>query len=98
MFIALVWFEASGFCYPINAGSSPGFFSDILLLSCVMEILQFIDVKKANSKPWIWAWVVTEIIILPALLNPHHHMPFVASQGLWVSRVVPGVPCLTLAA
>ena len=33
-------FEASGFCYTINTGSSPGLFLDILLLPCVMEILQ----------------------------------------------------------
>ena len=37
---SLVWFEASGFCYTINTGSSLGLLSDILLLPCVMEILQ----------------------------------------------------------
>jgi hypothetical protein len=37
---SLVWFEASGFCYTINPGSSLGLFSDILLLPCVMEILE----------------------------------------------------------
>lgn len=31
----LVWFEASGFCYTINVGSSLGFLSDILLVSHV---------------------------------------------------------------
>lgn len=36
----LVWFQASGFCYTMNTGSSPGFLSDILLLPWVMEILQ----------------------------------------------------------
>jgi hypothetical protein len=30
------WFKASGFCYNINAGSSPGLLLDILLLPCVM--------------------------------------------------------------
>jgi hypothetical protein len=37
---ALAWLEASGFCYTINTGSSPGLLSDILLLPCVMESLQ----------------------------------------------------------
>jgi hypothetical protein len=36
---SLVWFEASGFCYSINTGSSMGLFSDIPL-PCVMHILQ----------------------------------------------------------
>jgi hypothetical protein len=36
---SLVWSEASGFCYTINAGSSIGFPSDILWLPCVVEIL-----------------------------------------------------------
>jgi hypothetical protein len=26
-----------------------------------------------NSKSWIWAWVVAELVSLPALLGPHHH-------------------------
>lgn len=36
----MVWFEAFGFCYTVNIGSSPGLFLDILLLPCVMETLQ----------------------------------------------------------
>lgn len=36
----LVWFEASGFCYTISAGSSPWLLSGIFLLPCVMKILQ----------------------------------------------------------
>jgi hypothetical protein len=36
-----VWFEVSGFCYPIHYTSfSLGLLSDILLLPCVMEISQ----------------------------------------------------------
>jgi hypothetical protein len=27
---------------------------------------------RINSKTWIWAWVVAEPVILPALLYPHH--------------------------
>lgn len=38
---SLVWFKASGFYYTIDTGSSLGFFSGILMLSCVMVILQF---------------------------------------------------------
>jgi hypothetical protein len=26
----------------------------------------------ANSMPWIWAWVVTELVSWPTLLHPHH--------------------------
>jgi hypothetical protein len=37
----LVWFEASGFCYTINTGSSWGLLSNILLMSCVKEMLWF---------------------------------------------------------
>ena len=37
---SLVWFEASGFCYTINTGSSLGLLLDTLLSPCVMEILQ----------------------------------------------------------
>jgi hypothetical protein len=36
---SLVWFEASGFCYSVNTGTSLGLLSDILL-PCVMKILQ----------------------------------------------------------
>jgi hypothetical protein len=38
--ISLIWLGTSGFCYTINTGSSLEFFSDSLLLACVMEILQ----------------------------------------------------------
>lgn len=27
----------------------------------------------ANGKPWIWAWVITELVSLLAHLHPHHH-------------------------
>ena len=43
MFISVNMYElleASGFCYTINTGSSPGHLSNIPLLPCVMEILQ----------------------------------------------------------
>ena len=36
--MSLIWFKASGFCYTINTGSSPGLTG--LSLPCVMEILQ----------------------------------------------------------
>ena len=36
---SLVCFKASGFCYTINTGSSPGLLSDILMWPCVMEIM-----------------------------------------------------------
>lgn len=36
-----VWFQASGFHYTINTRSSLGLLSNILLLRCVTEILQF---------------------------------------------------------
>jgi hypothetical protein len=36
----LVSFEVFGFCHTISTGSSQGFFSNILLLPCSMEILQ----------------------------------------------------------
>lgn len=26
----------------------------------------------AKSKPWIWAWLVAELVSLPSLLLPHH--------------------------
>jgi hypothetical protein len=81
---SLVCFKASGFCYTINTGSSPGLLSDILLLPCVMEFLKLWICRTgpfarssssqmrwtlgwANSKPWIWVWVVAELISLPAL-------------------------------
>ena len=38
---SLVWFKASGFCYPIKTGCSLGLLLDILLLPCVMGILYF---------------------------------------------------------
>ena len=34
----LVWFEASGFCYPINTGSLPGLLSDTLSLPCIVHL------------------------------------------------------------
>ena len=37
---SLVWFEASGFCYTVNTGSSLGPLLDSLFFLCVMEILQ----------------------------------------------------------
>ena len=37
---SLVWFQASGFCYTTNTGSSQGLLSDTLLFPCVLEILQ----------------------------------------------------------
>jgi hypothetical protein len=37
---SFTWFEAWGFCYTINTGSSLGLLLDILLLLCIMEILQ----------------------------------------------------------
>ena len=46
---SLVWFNASGFCYIISAGSSLGLCSNILLLPCVMEILSFGAVGQASS-------------------------------------------------
>jgi hypothetical protein len=82
---SMVWFVASGFCYTINTGSSPGLLLDILLPPCVMEILQLwicntgpftyssiIDIGWANTKPWTWAWVVSELVSPPALPHPHH--------------------------
>lgn len=64
----LVWYEASGFRYTTDTGSSLGFFLDILL-SCVTEIPQLWICRSspcipsggsqmmwtsgwANSKPW----------------------------------------------
>lgn len=38
---SLVWFEAPGFCYTVDTGSSPGPLLGILMLPCVVEILQF---------------------------------------------------------
>ena len=38
---SLVRLKVSGFCYTTNTGLSLGLLLDILLLSCVMEILQF---------------------------------------------------------
>lgn len=31
----------------------------------------FVDVGMSQFKPWIWAYVVAELISLPALLHPH---------------------------
>ena len=31
---------------------------------------------QANSKPWIWAWVVAELVSPQALLHPHHYHKF----------------------
>lgn len=36
---SLIWIKASGFCYTINAGSSPELLLDILQLPWVTEIL-----------------------------------------------------------
>jgi hypothetical protein len=36
----LIWFEASGFCYTINPGTSVGLLLTILLLPCVTELLE----------------------------------------------------------
>jgi hypothetical protein len=84
---SLVWFKASSFCYTINTGSSPGLLSDILMWPCVMEILQFGCIRPvpssapavhrwgrcwAHSKPWIWAWVVAELVSLPTLLHLYY--------------------------
>ena len=40
---SLLSFEASGFCYSINTGSSPGLLLDTLLFSVVIEIPQLQD-------------------------------------------------------
>lgn len=36
-----IWFKASSFCYTIDTGPSLDFLLDILLLSCMVEILMF---------------------------------------------------------
>ena len=38
---SLVWFEASGFCYTINTGTSLRLLSDISLFPYVMKIMHF---------------------------------------------------------
>jgi hypothetical protein len=85
---SLVWLKASGFCYSIHTETSLGLLSDILLLPCVMEILQFGICRTSpfmhsnsssmgwmlgwiNSKAWIWAWEVSELVSPSALLYPH---------------------------
>lgn len=41
LYETFVWFKVSGFCYTIDNELSLGLLLDILLLSCVMEILMF---------------------------------------------------------
>jgi hypothetical protein len=36
---SFIWYEASGFCYIINTGTSLGLLLDILSMPCVVEIL-----------------------------------------------------------
>lgn len=69
----LVQFKASGFCYTINSGTSwiscycseswisCGYGSMGPVSSCTLD---GINVGVANSKPWIWAWVVAELVTL----------------------------------
>jgi hypothetical protein len=45
---SLVWLEASGFGYSISTGPSPGLFSVILSLPCVMEILQLWIIRTGS--------------------------------------------------
>jgi hypothetical protein len=46
---SVVWFMVSGFCSTINTGSSPGLFSDIMLLPCVMETCNFGSKEPVSS-------------------------------------------------
>ena len=80
---SLVWFKFSGFRDTINTGCSPGLLLDILLLPCVMEILQ-LWVSRAgpfthpnhSQMIQIWAWVVAELVSVPALPYPSHQGKF----------------------
>jgi hypothetical protein len=69
---SLVWSEASGFCYTISTGSSPGLFWDILLLPCVMEILQR------------WICRVVSFMCLSSLLMEHLQMLVWANSKPWI--------------
>jgi hypothetical protein len=57
---------------------------------------QFIDGGDvggvANSKSWIWTWVVAVLFSLPTLLNPHHQEQHILSCPLGqFSRASPTV-------
>lgn len=85
---SLVWFEVSGFCYTINAGSSPELLLVILLLPCAVEILKLwvcrtgpIMYSSRSQMGWLSRWVMTlvlglsgcsRLVSLPGLLCPHH--------------------------
>ena len=66
---SLVWFEAPGLCYTINAGPSLGLSLDILLLPCVVKILQ--------------SWVHrTDTLLLPQLQQIIHGVDVGAGQHI----------------
>lgn len=84
----MVWFKISGFCDPINTGSSLVLLPVILLLSWVMKICSFgsagpafhvpqpfaddRDVGWANSESCIWAWMADRLVSPLALPYLHH--------------------------
>lgn len=81
----MAWLDVSGFCYTTDDGLSLGLLLDILILSCVVEILlvwicsfdPFVHFNMkltlwwANSQSWFWVWLVAGSVFLPA--SPHLH-------------------------
>jgi hypothetical protein len=49
----------------------------------------------AKSKPWIWAWVVAELVSLLALPNPHHQGELSSSALLAHSELKLAMAALT---
>jgi hypothetical protein len=58
-------------CCPVS-WSSCSFGSLEESLHLLQQFIDEVGVGWANSEPWIWAWVVAELIIPAALLHPHH--------------------------
>jgi hypothetical protein len=85
---SLVWYECSGFCYSINTGTSVGFLrhGDSVVLDLEEKPLRAFQLHQwgilgwPNSKPWIWAWEVSDLVTSPAL--PLLFTRNFSSQGL----------------
>lgn len=82
---SLVWFQAPGFGYTLNIGSSLELLLYVLLLPCALEILQLWITGQAPSdaptihrwngcwaRPNIWDWVEAELVSPQVLLCPAH--------------------------
>lgn len=50
-----------------------------------------VDVGWTNLKPWIWVWVVAELVSPSTLLHPHHQGQFYCAAQAWSGTSTPAL-------